>query len=195
MAQDFFMNGQNGVSLLIKNWDKSDEKFRSKLFLKQITNICNHRWNILSIAISIEMLINAHIEYIIFDEKNKNTVLFQDLFLRSNYLTFFSKWQILKELCKISEKVKKYYDKDVIIRIQECIELRNIFAHGKCFFDSNEDKFYIEFFKSHSIKIKELTYEYFQETVIKFYNAINDLNLLVYWDNSWTHTEKIAMEA
>lgn len=165
----------------MRNGSQQDEIFKTKGFRDNMATFSNFRGNILSIATSIESLINSLIEFIIFNEKNDTTELFQNLFLRSNYLSFHNKWKILKELCKQSPKTSQFYKEELVTKIQKCIKDRNIFAHGILYYDANEKSYFLEHFDNNSneiIKI-ELTHEYMDKVSREFYDCINSINFLV----------------
>jgi hypothetical protein len=59
------------------------------------------RTDILFSIIELEKTIDYIIQNILFDSKrNENSVLFDAFFMKSNYVSFFHKWKILKELLK-----------------------------------------------------------------------------------------------
>ena len=191
IKENFFWNWNNGDSILIKNWDKTNKYLKSKEFIKSVEAFSLFRGRILSISTSIENLLWYCIEYVLFDEKNNTTELFQKLFLKTTYLWFHWKRKIFKELLKESYKTKDYYDKKIITEIQKCIEFRNKLAHWMLLFDCDEKKFYLE------SSLKELEYMEISNDDIKiksenFYNCINKINCLVYWKSYSTVKMKMT---
>ncbi len=182
----FFINWNNWISVLVENVSQekfynSKECYKYSIFITNLDNISTFRWRILSTSISIENLINYILEFIIFDEKNNSSELFQKYFLRTSNITFFSKWNILKELCKNNEKTKKYYDKEIIRSIQNAIEIRNIIAHWYIIYNFENKCFYIEYIKSGKIVKEEINNDYIEKNSKLVYNCINNINKLIYW--------------
>jgi len=182
------MNWQNWISILVE-WKQSEfNEHKDPNFIKSIDNFSTTRGNILSIAVSIENLIGNNIEYIIFDEQNEWSKLFNDLFLKTSYLWFGNKRKVYKELCKLSSKTKKNYEsnKSIIIEIQKCIEIRNKFAHWQFLYKNQEKTFYIEYYSTKSSEsIQEKIDTNNLEEIIKiFYDCINNINKLVWIDST-----------
>ena len=182
----FILNTSTWYSVGIINWNREKwlRLINDNSFLNKLKEVSDFRWKVLSISTSIEILINANIELIIFDEQNENSKLFQDLFLRTNYLTFFSKWNIFKELCKSSNKVKKNYDKKIISTIQGVIETRNNLAHWYLIYDYLDKNFYIEYYKRSNIQTDLISEKYIKSSLNELYNCINDINILIYWKDT-----------
>lgn len=183
---EFFMNWNNWVSVLIKNLNKlnTDKLTKDKSFIQSLENISNFRWNILSISTSIENLINLNIEFILFNVKDDSSELFQNLFLRTSNLTFFAKWNIFKEICKKSHKTKNNYNKEIISSIQKSIEIRNNIAHWYLYYDYKTKSFYIEYYKNNKIIKDLINDEYIKENTKELYNCINNINILIYWEDT-----------
>ncbi|HRX63831.1 MAG TPA: hypothetical protein P5060_01870 [Candidatus Absconditabacterales bacterium] len=177
----FFMNGNNGISILVEGKQSEFKKHQNTDFIKSIDNFSTIRGNALSIAVSIENLISNNIEYIIFNEQNEGSKLFNNLFLKTPYLGFGNKRRIYKELCKLSSKTKEIYEsnKSIITKIQECIEIRNKFAHGQLLYKINDEKFYLEYYSNNITQQEEIVQQKLKEDVSKFYQCINDINKLV----------------
>lgn len=187
---EFFINWNNWISILVTNISQDEFietdicKNKENPFYKNLDNISTFRWRILSTSISIENLIDYCIEFIIFDEKNDKTELFQKIFLKSSHLTFFGKWNILKELCKESSKTKAFYNKEIISSIQDVIELRNNIAHWYSKYDYKENKFYIEYIKNHKLHKDEINDIYILNNTNKVYWCINEINKLIFWNDT-----------
>lgn len=181
---DFFMNGTNGISVLVKNWDQKDiEFFSSKIFFSQLQAISNVRGGILSVSISIESLLEESIEYILFDVKDFKSQFFQEKILNNSCITFFEKWKIFKELTKTSPKTRHFYNSQIIKSIHEGISIRNQFAHWKLIFDFLKKTFYIEYIFQSEKQTVEITQEYLEASASHLYDCINSINILVHWDS------------
>lgn len=181
---EIFFNTSNGYSVFVKNCIEHDKIWDNIKFLEKLKEVTYFRWKIIWYSTSIENLLNANIEFILFNYKDKNSELFQNLFLRTNNLTFFSKWNIFKELCKLSEKTKDYYDKKIITEINNIIELRNHIAHWYLIYDYKEENFYLEYVDRGKVVNKLITDSYIEESIKKLYECINKINILVFWKNT-----------
>lgn len=193
LKNEFFMNWNTWISVLIKNLDrwKANILTENKLFIKNLEDISNFRGNILSISTSVESLLNSNIEFILFNVKDDSSELFQNLFLRTTHLTFFAKWNIFKELCKTSHKTKDNYDKKIVSSIQESIELRNNIAHWYLIYDYSIDNFYLEYYKNNKMKKDLIDDEYIESNIKKIYECINTIGILVYWEDTTIRNKMI----
>jgi len=175
----FFRNWNNGLSIAVTNIPKEDAYLKSKKFSDAVAHLCDFRWKIVSISISIENRLDWWIEYLLFEKKDLVTELFQSIMLQSNHLTFMSKWKIFKRLCKLKSGEKSIYDSNIIDKIHKAINLRNKLAHWAFYYDWQDKKFYIEWFENDEIKNRELDDKFLSQSIQSLYDCINNLNSLL----------------
>lgn len=192
--EDFFRNRQDWLSLLVKNINKSDEYLFSDEFIWMVESIWLFRGNVIATAISIENRLNFWIEYLIFNVNDDVSITFQKIFLQNNYLTFYNKRKIFKELCKLKNWIKTIYDKKVISEIQKVIEYRNNIAHWGAYYDHAEKKYYFTRIKDNELKIEEINNQILKEKLKECYECISKLTSLYLDSNIGTKREMIKEE-
>lgn len=124
---------------------------------RELIQLNKKRTEVLFYSIDLEKSIDSILTKILFEEKrNENSVLFDILFLKSTYVSFFHKWKILKELLKSSSKFKKFYDSELFDKIKQLIELRNNYSHGEVYYNYEKSNFYLRYYKNDKINEQKL---------------------------------------
>lgn len=154
---------------------------------RQIRDLKLIRGNIIEVSIGIEKQLNYLITDMLFGGvKNRQSEIphelkgeirfFEEFILNTNYLTFGSKWKILRSLKNICSFLKEEDGEtnEIIRLIQNVMEWRDNFAHGEIMFKATEEGFtekpYLFFYKENKPQEQILNDEFFDNIMNPLYN-------------------------
>ena len=179
---------------------------------RQIRDLKLIRGNIIEVSIGIEKQLNYLISDILFGGvKNRQSDIphelkgeirfFEEFILNTNYLTFGSKWKILRSLKNTcSFLTEEENEANEIIRLlQDVMEWRDNFAHGEIMFKTTEDGFtekpYLFYYKENKPQEQILDNEFFDNIMNPLYNnADNKIRELRTKINKKFETNKLKFE-
>jgi hypothetical protein len=163
---------------IIAIWDQSLLELWDD-FLTNISEINVFRGKVISLAISIEHRLNGAIEYLLFEESNKISESFQQIFLQGKHISFIDKYQIFLKLCKQRHWEKSNYIKSTTTPIQKTAEIRNFIAHAWFYYHIDKKIFYFRNYDNWIETQEIIDSDYMSKTTTELYEYINNLSNLI----------------